>query len=110
MKTIKLLSAILFAFAIFQYAYAQSDKIQRNIGIETEKIKVSGTGDMDKRLIETAAYAVDGMKSAFRDMYSQTFVIIYNVFKKDVPDIVQKRIAFLGNDTEKYRADDAIYQ
>ena len=110
MKTIKLLPAILLAFSIFQSASAQSNKTQRNIGIKTEKIKVSGNCDMDKRRIETAAYAVDGIKSAVWDMYSQTLVIIYSIFKRDAPDVVQKRIAFLGNDTEKYRADDATYQ
>lgn len=110
MKTIKLLFAILFVLATFQSATAQSDKTQRSIGLKTENIKVSGTCSMDKRRIETASYAVEGVQSAVWNMYSQTLVIIYSVFKKDATDIVQKRIASVGNDTEKYRADDAIYQ
>jgi len=80
MKTIKLLPAILLAFSIFQSASAQSDKTQRNICIKTEKIKVSGTCDMDKQRTETAAYAVEEVKSAIWDMYSQTLVIIYSLF------------------------------
>ena len=110
MKTIKLLLAMLIAFATFQSASAQSDKTQRTIGIKTENIKVSGTCSMDKRRIETAAYSIDGVKSAFWDEYSQVLTLKYSVFKKDAEDNVQKKIASVGNDTEKYRANDALYQ
>lgn len=111
MKTIKLLFAMLLAFATFQSASAQqSDKTQREPGIKTEKIKVSGTCDMDKRRIETAANAIDGVKSAIWDEYTQVLTLKYSVFKKDAADNVQKKIASVGNDTEKYRADDTVYQ
>ena len=110
MKTIKLLFAMLFAFATFQSANAQSDKTQRTIGIKTQTIKVSGTCSMDKRRIETAAYSVDGVKSAVWDEYTQVLTLKYSVFKKDAADNVQKKIASVGNDTEKYRADDIVYQ
>lgn len=109
MKTIKLLFAMLFALATFQSASAQSDKTQREPGIKTEKIKVSGTCSMDKRRIETAANAIDGVKSAVWDEYTQVLTIKYSVFKKDAADNVQKKIASVGNDTEKYRADDTAY-
>ncbi len=109
MKTMKLLFAMLFAFATFQSANAQSDKTQRTIGIKTQDIKVSGTCSMDKRRIETAAYSVDGIKSAVWDEYTQVLTIKYSVFKKEAADNVQKKIASVGNDTEKYRADDAVY-
>lgn len=110
MKTIKLLFAMLLAFATFQSASAQSDKTQREPGIKTEKIKVSGTCSMDKRRIETAANAIDGVKSAVWDEYTQVLTLKYSVFKKDAADNVQKKIASVGNDTEKYRADDMVYQ
>ena len=110
MKTIKLLFAMLLAFATFQSASAQSDKTQRTIGIKTENIKVSGTCSMDKRRIQTAAYSVDGVKSAIWDEYSQVLTLKYSVFKKDAADSVQKKIASVGNDTEKYRADNVVYQ
>lgn len=110
MKTIKLLFAMLLAFATFQSASAQSDKTQRTIGIKTENIKVSGTCSMDKRRIETAAYSIDGVKSAVWDEYTQVLTLKYSVFKKDAADNVQKKIASVGNDTEKYRADDVVYQ
>ena len=110
MKTMKLLFAILLAFATYQSANAQSDKTQRTIGIKTQTIKVSGTCDMDKRRIETVAYAVEGVKSAVWDQYSQILILKYSVFKKEAADNVQKKIALAGNDTEQYKADDAAYQ
>lgn len=110
MKKIHLLFAILVACATFQSANAQSDKSQREIGIKTQKIKVSGTCSMDKRRIETAAYTVDGIKSAVWNEYSQVLTLKYSVFKKDASDNVQKKIASVGNDTEMYRADDSVYQ
>ena len=100
--------AILLVTASF--SNAQSDKSQRTIGIKKETIKVSGTCSMDKRRIETAAYAIDGVKSAVWDEYTQVLTLTYSVFKKDAADNVQKKIASVGNDTEKYRADDTVYQ
>ena len=101
---------MLFAFATIQSANAQSDKSQRTIGIKTQNIKVSGTCSMDKRRIETAAYSVDGIKSANWNEYTQVLTLTYSIFRKDAADNVQKKIAAVGNDTEKYRANDALYQ
>lgn len=109
MKTIKILFAIVIAFITTQSVNAQSDKIQRAIGIATQNIKVSGTCNMDKRRIETAAYTVDGIKSTVWDEYTQVLTLKYSAFKKDAAEIAQKKIAAVGNDTEKYRADDATY-
>ena len=111
MKAFKILIAAIMALVTFQSANAQSDKTERakNFGIKTEIIKVQGTCNMDKRRIETAAYSIDGVKSAVWDEYSQVLTLKYNVFKKDAADNVQKKIAAVGNDTEKYKADDAVY-
>lgn len=109
MKTLKLLVAILFAFATFQSVNAQSDKSQREIGIKTQRIKVSGKCSMDKRRIEAAAYSVDGIKSAVWDEYTQVLTLKYSIFKKAAADSVQKKIALAGNDTELYKATDTAY-
>lgn len=109
MKTIRMLVAVLFAFATFQSANAQSDKSQREIGIKTQTIKISGTCGMDKRRIEAAAYTVDGVKSAVWNEYTQVLTLKYSVFKKNTADNVQKKIAAVGNDTELYKATDAAY-
>lgn len=109
MKTIKMLFTVAILLVTGSFANAQSDKTQRTIGIKTETIKVSGTCGMDKRRIETAAYSVDGIKSAEWNEYTQLLTIKYSVFKKDAGDRAQKKIASVGNDTEKYRADDSVY-
>ena len=110
MKTIKMLFTVAIMLVTVSFANAQSDKTQRTIGVKKETIKVSGTCSMDKRRIETAAYAVDGVKSAVWDEYTQMLTLKYSVFKKDAADNVQQKIASVGNDTEKYRADDTAYQ
>ncbi len=110
MKTIKTLFTVAILLVTVSFANAQSDKTERTIGIKTQTIKVSGTCSMDKRRIETAAYSVDGVKSAYWDEYTQVLTLQYSVFKKDAAENVQKKIASVGNDTEKYRADDTVYQ
>ena len=111
MKTMKLLFAMLFAFATFQSANAQqSDKAKREIGAKTQIISVSGTCGMDKRRIETAAYSVDGVISAVWNEYTQALTLKYGAFKTDAANNVQKKIASVGNDTEKYRTEDIVYQ
>jgi periplasmic mercuric ion binding protein len=112
MKAIKMLFTVAILLATASFANAQSDKTERaqNFGLKTEKIKVSGTCDMDKRRIETAAYTTDGVKSADWNEYTQVLTLKYSVLKKDAADNAQKKIASVGNDTEKYRADDAVYQ
>ncbi len=110
MKTIKILFTVAILLVTVSFANAQSDKTERTISIKTQTIKVSGTCSMDKRRIENAAYSIDGVKSAVWDEYTQVLTLKYSVFKKDAADNVQKKIASVGNDTEKYRADDTVYQ
>ena len=110
MKTIKILFTVAILLVTVSFANAQSDKTERTIGIKTQTIKVSGTCSMDKRRIETAAYSVDGVKSAYWDEYTQVLTLQYSVFKKNAAENVQKKIASVGNDTEKYCADDIVYQ
>ena len=109
MKKLKVFFAVVILLVTVSFANAQSDKTERTIGIKTEKIKVSGTCGMDKRRIETAAYSVDGIKSAVWNEYSQILVLKYSVFKKEAGDKVQRSIASAGNDTEKYKAEDSVY-
>ena len=110
MKKIKILFSVAILLVTVSIAHAQSDKTQRTIGIKKETIKVSGTCSMDKRRIETAAYSIDGVKSAVWDENTQGLALTYSSFKKDAADKVQKKIASGGNDTEKYKADDMAYQ
>jgi periplasmic mercuric ion binding protein len=109
MKILKSLFAILIVFAITQKTTAQiaTDKAER--GIKTEKIKVSGTCDMDKHRIEKASYSVKGVKSAIWDLDSKILTVKYDSFKTNTIDLVQQKVAEMGNDTEKYKANDEVY-
>jgi len=109
MKKFKLLIIAIIALISVQQAHAQSDKSQRTVGIKTQTFKVLGTCDMDKRRIENAAFAVDGIKSATWNLNKQSLTISYNIFKNDVADNVQRKVASEGNDTERYKADDIAY-
>jgi periplasmic mercuric ion binding protein len=109
MKILKSLFAILFVFAITQKGTAQiaTDKAER--GFKTEKIRVSGTCDMDKHRIEKASYSVKGVKSAFWDLDSKMLTVKYDSYKTNTIDLVQQKVAEMGNDTEKYKATDEVY-
>ena len=109
MKSFKILM-IAIAMITFQPASAQSDKSERNIGIKTQSIKVLGNCGMDKKRIEKNAVLVDGVKSAVWNEDTQILTLKYNVSKNNIADDVQKKVAAAGNDTEKYRADDAVYE
>jgi len=109
MKTIKILFAIIVAFITTQSAYSQSDKTQRTIGIKTQTIKVYGECSMCKKRIETAAAKVDGVNYAYWNEDSKTLTIKYSVFKKDVAENVQKNISAAGYDTERFTADNTVY-
>ena len=110
MKTFKIFVAIAIMLFSATITNAQSNKLERiPAGIKVQTIQVNGECSMDKRRIENAAYSVDGVKSAVWDEDAQVLTLKYSVFKKDVADNVQKKIAAVGNDTEKYRADDSVY-
>ena len=110
MKTFKLLIVTLVTLITIQSVHAQSDKYQRAIGVKTQTVKAYGTCDMDRRRIEKAALTVAGVKFVNWDIDTQSLTVKYDLFKKDAVDNVQKKIASVGNDTEKYRADDMAYQ
>ncbi len=69
---------------------------------------VDGLCDMCKDRIETAALSVPGVSSAVWDIESKTAQVTFDMKMTDM-DKIQKAIAAVGHDTEKYRADDDVY-
>lgn len=110
MRKIKHFFAVTLLLVTVSFVNAQSDKAQRSIGLKTQSIKVAGLCSMDKRRIESAANSIAGIQSAVWDENTQVLVLTYSIFNKDASDKVQKKIAAVGNDTEKYRADNTAYQ
>ncbi len=107
MKNLKLISTMFLFLLICQVSNAQSEK--ENRGLKTEMIKVGGMCNMDKKRIEKAAYSVEGVKKASWSVETDILTLEYESFRKGLVDEVQKKIAEKGNDTEKYKADDKVY-
>lgn len=109
MKTFKTIIAVIGALFAFYATYAQSDKSERHIGIKTQVIKVNGVCMMCKKRIEKAALSVTGVKYASWDEELKTLNLGYEIFQKDAVDNVEKKIALVGHDNDKYKADDKVY-
>lgn len=74
---------------------------------KTETLKVWGNCDMCKARIEKAA-KTDGVSKANWDDKTKQLTLEYNPIKVNSYDI-QKKIAAIGYDTEKFKADDKAY-
>jgi Cu(I)/Ag(I) efflux system membrane fusion protein len=77
--------------------------------MEHQTIKVSGECEMCKDRIETAAKSVAGVTSAEWGAETKMLHVQFDGGKTKLDDI-QKAIAKVGHDTEKYKASDAAYK
>ena len=75
---------------------------------KTEIIKVLGNCGTCKAKIEKAA-KVDGVSKAEWNQDTKKLTLVYDP-SKVTTDVVQKKIAAVGYDTEKYKAEDKAYQ
>ncbi|HEX2970270.1 MAG TPA: heavy-metal-associated domain-containing protein [Bacteroidales bacterium] len=105
MKTIKTLLAIILLVATGSGLTAQTTAKQP--ATKTESIKVLGNCDMCKTRIEKAA-KTDGVKSASWDSKTKLLTLNYDPSKTSI-DAVEKNVAAVGHDTEKYKAEDKVY-
>ncbi|HVM89759.1 MAG TPA: heavy metal-associated domain-containing protein [Puia sp.] len=103
MKTLKIFLNTVIATFLFSAATAQSNNVK------TATIKVNGECSMCKKRIEKAALAIKGIQSAVWDVDAKTLTIQYDPFNSTLPENVQKKIAAIGHDTEKYIATDSAY-
>lgn len=71
-------------------------------------INISGNCDMCKERIETTAKSVKGVASAEWNMGTKKLHVRFDHTKTN-SDIVQKAIAKAGHDTEKFKAQDDVY-
>lgn len=110
MKNLSLIIALLgsFLFATLSEAQLARHDFSSRIEAQTETFKVYGNCGMCKRRIEGALKEVEGILSADWDVDTKMMTV---KFTKDLItlDDIQKRIADVGHDTNKYRADDEVY-
>lgn len=109
MKMIKVLFALICAFITVQAAQAQSGKETINDRTKKQTVKVYGECNMCKKRIEKAALSVDGVQTVNWNIDSKLLTIKYDLVKKDAVDELEKKIADVGHDTEKYKAEDSVY-
>lgn len=73
-----------------------------------QMFKASGNCGMCKDRIETAAKNVKGVSSAVWDEKSKMVHVNFNPHETNL-DQIQKAVALVGHDTEKYQANDEVY-
>jgi len=120
MKTLKIISIAIIVILMGANSYAQmpdhskmdmskttTDSKIDMASAKTETIKVSGNCGMCKVRIEKAA-KVEGVSKADWNKDTKTLTLVYNpaVVKSDD---IQKKIAAVGHDTEKFKADTKTY-
>ncbi len=100
MKSIKLmLTATLVASSAFLFAQSNA---------KTDTIKVYGECSMCKNRIEKSL-KVEGISIAAWDEGTKNLVVTYDPSKIS-NEAIQKKVATVGHDTEKFKADDKVYK
>lgn len=77
-------------------------------GVTSSSFRVLGKCDMCKERIEKAAKSVKGVSSANWEIKTQKLTVKLDGSQTNA-DAIQKAIAKVGHDTEKYKADDKVY-
>jgi len=107
MKTVKIIIVALLAIALGANSYAQSSTVSKVAATKTETLKVSGNCGMCKTRIEKAA-KIDGVSKAEWDKTSKILAVTYDPSKTNI-DEVGKKVAAVGHDNSKVKADDKAY-
>ena len=98
MKSIKFIISAVFALVLAINSYGQS---------KTESFKVSGNCGSCKTRIEKAAM-INGVSKADWNKDTKILLLVYNPSKVSSSDVL-KKIAAVGHDTEKFLADNKVY-
>jgi len=106
MKSLKLIFGIVLLLAVGTAVSAQTGT--KNQGPKTETFKVSGKCDMCKTRIEKTAKK-EGATKANWDEKTAILTVTFDPAKTSV-DAISKKLALVGHDTEKYKADDKVYE
>lgn len=107
MKTLKFIIAATLAVIFGTNSFAQMHDHSKMDMTKSETIKVWGNCGTCKARIEKAA-KVDGVSSADWNKETKVLTLVYDPSKVKSDDI-QKKIAAVGHDTEKFKADDKVY-
>ncbi len=106
MKTVKLFFAIVL-LSSFGISISAQTAVKATSSSKTETFKVWGKCEMCKTRIEKAV-KTEGVTTADWNMKTSMLTVTYNPDKTSV-DILGKKLAAIGHDTEKYQATDEAY-
>ena len=101
MKSLKFMLIAVFAIATSPLFAQQSAPAN------TDTIKVNGVCGMCKSRIQKAL-KLEGISTAAWDADTKLLTVTYDP-GKIANDDIQKKVAAVGHDTEKYKADDKVY-
>ena len=107
MKTLKIFITALFAVVLGVTTSAQTHDHMNMASTKTETFKVWGKCDMCKARIEKTVKA-EGATSADWNIKTQILTVTFEPAKTNVESL-SKKLAAVGHDTEKYKADDKVY-
>lgn len=106
MKTLKLIIVAVLAVVLGANATAQTQN-HKPTQTKTETIKVWGACEMCKDRIEKTA-KIEGVSKAEWDIKTHMLTLVYDP-SKVTNDNIQKKLAAVGHDTPKYKAEDKVY-
>lgn len=98
MKPFKMLMMVVFAIV----------SVSLNAQTKTDTIKVYGECGMCKNRIQKTL-KIDGITNAAWNTETKMLVVEHDA-SKITNDDIQKKVAAVGHDTEKYSADDKVYE
>ncbi len=112
MKTIKYLAIVFITLAITSCGNNTTSETKKTTieavnGITTSAFKVWGNCDMCKETIE-GSLKVDGISKADWNVETKEITVSYDNAKISL-DQIQKNIASVGYDNEKYKGDEKAY-
>ena len=120
MKTVKIIIVAVLAITLCSNSYAQmqdhskmdmsktkTDAKMEMTTTKTETLKVSGNCDLCKARIEKAA-KLDGVSKAEWDAKTSILSVSFDPAKTNM-DLVAKKVAAVGHDNSKVKADDKAY-
>ena len=107
MRTIKIFIAAVLVVVFGATTFAQTKTNSTKVTTKTESIKVMGNCGMCKTRIEKAA-KIDGVSKAEWNDETKMLTLVYDPSKVKSDD-VQRKIAAVGHDTEKFKANSKVY-
>jgi periplasmic mercuric ion binding protein len=107
MKTVQFIIIAVLAVVFGVTSCAQTNDHSKKATTKTETFKVWGNCEMCKARIEKAAQ-INGVSKAEWSSETQILTLVYDPSKVKSDDIL-KKIAAVGHDTEKFKADDKAY-